>query len=410
MGYTQPFENGRFGSFQKEASVEKVLVVVVMAALVLFGLSSPVDPVRYLGATSIPTDEWTFGTMPVGGISGLAYDPATDLTYAVSDDRGETGTPGRLYTLKIAVDQRGIRRVQVVGVAFLDSDPKTPGIQPYAPKSIDAEEVVLTPDGNLIISSERDLENRPWIREFAPDGSFLREIPLPEAFVPSPGRGTRTNFAFEGLGLTPAGDTLYVANEEALEQDGPLATVDHGTTVRILEYDLTTQTPSLRAEYAYVTEPIFASAKDGPSDNGVSAMAYVKNLWPEYDLLVLERAFATGVGNDVKLFGVKLAGADDVNDAASLPFPYAGKAASKTLLARLSALPGVSKIPLKPDNLESITVGPALSADRFTLFLASDNNFNPTQTNQFLALEVVPPPPPGATESRYHCKFCPTGD
>ncbi|MCX6096190.1 MAG: esterase-like activity of phytase family protein, partial [Candidatus Bipolaricaulota bacterium] len=311
--------------------MEKVLVVVVMAALVLFGLSSPVDPVRYLGATSIPTDEWTFGTMPVGGISGLAYDPATDLTYAVSDDRGETGTPGRLYTLKIAVDQRGIRRVQVVGVAFLDSDPKTPGIQPYAPKSIDAEEVVLTPDGNLIISSERDLENRPWIREFAPDGSFLREIPLPEAFVPSPGRGTRTNFAFEGLGLTPAGDTLYVANEEALEQDGPLATVDHGTTVRILEYDLTTQTPSLRAEYAYVTEPIFASAKDGPSDNGVSAMAYIKHLWPEYDLLVVERAFATGVGNDVKLFGVKLGGADDVKDAASLPFPYAGKTTSKTL-------------------------------------------------------------------------------
>ncbi|MCX6095276.1 MAG: esterase-like activity of phytase family protein, partial [Candidatus Bipolaricaulota bacterium] len=125
---------------------------------------------------------------------------------------------------------------------------------------------------------------------------------------------------------------------------------------------------------------------------------------------VVERAFATGVGNDVKLFGVKLGGADDVKDAASLPFPYAGKTTSKTLLARLSALPGVSRISLKPDNLESITVGPTLSADRFTLLLASDNNFNATQTNQFLALEVVPPPPPGSTESRYHCKFCPTGD
>lgn len=369
----------------------QVFAVAVVVALALTGFLPPsAGPLRYLGSTSIPTGEWTFGTMPVGGISGLAYDPATGVTYAVSDDRGETGTPGRLYTLKMTVDPRGVHGVQVLGVTFLDSDLRTPGVQPYAPKAIDAEEVVLTPDGNLIVSSERDLENRPWIREFAPDGVLLREIPLPEAFLPAEGRGVRTNLAFEGMALTPAGDTLYVATEQALEQDGPISTVEHGTTVRILEYDLQTQTPSLRREYAYVTEPIFTSPVDTYADNGVSALLYVKHVWPDYDLLVVERAFATGVGNDVKIFGVKLAGSDDVKDAAALPFPYAGRAVSKVLLARLSALPGVSPIALKPDNLESITLGPKFPSGRWSVLLASDNNFSAEQKNQFVAFQIVP--------------------
>lgn len=369
----------------------QVFAVAVVVALALTGLLPPsAGPLRYLGSTSIPTGEWTFGTMPVGGISGLAYDPATGVTYAVSDDRGETGTPGRLYTLKMIVDPRGVHDVQVLGVAFLDSDPRTPGVQPYAPKAIDAEEVVLTPDGNLIVSSERDLENRPWIREFAPDGVLLREIAVPEAFLPAEGRGVRTNLAFEGMALTPAGDTLYVATEQALEQDGPISTVEHGTTVRILEYDLQTQTPSLRREYAYVTEPIFTSPVDTYADNGVSALLYVKHVWPDYDLLVVERAFATGVGNDVTIFGVKLAGSDDVKDAVALPFPYAGRAVSKVLLARLSALPGVSPIALKPDNLESITLGPKLPSGRWSVLLASDNNFSAEQKNQFVAFQIVP--------------------
>ncbi len=373
-----------------------ILALIIVAGLVALGFSSPGGPVVYLGSTAIPTDQWTFGTMPVGGLSGLAYDPATDLYYAVSDDRGDTGTPGRLYTLKIAVDRAGIRRVQAVGVTFLDSDASTPGIQPYAPKSIDAEEVVLTPKGTLIISSERDQENRPWIREFALDGSLLREIPLPEAFQPAPGQGTRTNLAIEGLALSPAGDTLYAVNEEALEQDGPIATVDHGTIVRIVDYDMTTQTPSIRAQYAYVTEPIFTSPKDGAGDNGVSAMFYAKAIWPGYDLFVVERAFSSGVGNDVKIYGVRLRGADDVKDVVALSSPFTGKPASKTLLARFSSLPGASSFSLKPDNLEAITAGPKLSSGKQTLILASDNNFSTDQTNQFVAIEIVPPSQSGA--------------
>ncbi|MGQ9733605.1 MAG: esterase-like activity of phytase family protein [Candidatus Bipolaricaulia bacterium] len=345
---------------------------------------------RFIGAYAIPTGEWTFGTMPVGGLSGLTYDPARDLYYAVSDDRGETGTPGRLYTLRIALESRGIRAVWACCVTFLDSDGATPGIQPYPAKAIDAEEVVLTPRETLLIASERDQEDRPWIREFGLDGALLREIPLPEEFQPSKGKGVRRNLAIEGLALSPDGRSLFAANEQALAQDGPLATVERGTIVRLVQYDLSGEIPRIVAEYPYLTEPIFAPPQDGYADNGVSAILYVKHLFPRYDLFVLERAFSEGIGNDIKLFGVRLAGADNVKDLEALPQPFTGKAVEKQLLLRLSALREFSDLPIRPDNIEAIALGPRLPNGHYALILASDNNFNPEQVNLFLALELVP--------------------
>lgn len=375
----------------------KPVLVVALLALGLLILGLALAPelgrgprLRLIGAYTIPTEEWTFEAVPVGGLSGLAYDRARDVYYAVSDDRGETGPAGRAYTLKIALSARGIEAVRVLTTTLLDSDLAAPGVQPYPEKGIDAEEVILTPQGTLIIASERDQENRPWLREFALDGSLLREIPLPEKFIPAEGRGVRRNLAFEGLALSPDGQSLFVANEQALAQDGPLATVEQGTIVRIIQYDLSGQTPKVVAEYPYLTGPIFAQPKDGYADNGVSAMLYVKHILPRYDLLVVERAFAAGVGNDIKLFAVRLEGADDVKDLEALPQPFTGRAAEKWLLLRLSAIKGLSDLPIEPDNIEAITFGPRLPNGHYALVLASDNNFSPEQVNLFLALELVP--------------------
>lgn len=358
-----------------------------MLALILI----PHGPsLRFMGAYTIPTDEWAFGTMPAGGISGLAYDRGKDLYFAVSDDRGETGTAGRLYALRIALDNRGIHAVQACCVTFLDSDAAVPGIQPYPVKGLDAEEVVLTPDGTLFIASERDAEGRPWIREFALDGALLREIPLPEKFLPSEGAGVRSNLAFEGLALTPDGQTLFVINEQALAQDGPLSTVDQGTTVRIIQYDLSGQAPRVVAEYPYLTEPIFAAPQGAYADNGVSAALYIKHILPQYDLLVVERAFSEGIGNDIKLFGVRLNGADNVKDLAALPFPFSGRPVQKSLLLRISAIERLSGVPLRPDNIEALALGPRLRNGHYTLILASDNNFNKDQVNLFAAFELLP--------------------
>jgi hypothetical protein len=368
-------------------------VLGMLAVLWACGAVGLAAEIRFLGELTIPTGLWAYQDMPVGEISGLAYSPDLGLYYAINDNRGrdpEEGVAGRLYTLNISVGPNGISGVKVQGMILLDSDPAAPGVQPYGPGEVDAEEVVLTPDGRLIVSSERDLENRPWIRIFSPEGEMLGEIPVPEKFMPGEDVGVRRNLAFEAMAITPDGKTLFVATEQALAQDGPICTTDHGTTVRIIQYDLAGETPTVVAEYAYVTEPIFASPLDTYADNGVTAMLYIKPILPEYDLLVVERAYVSGVGNDIKVFGVVLAGAEDVKDLPALPFPFTGSAVEKTLLLRISAIPEYSDIPVEPDNTEAICLGPILPSGNPSLILASDNNYNPYQRNLFLAFEIVP--------------------
>ena len=273
----------------------KILVGIGMAMVLLYWLLAPIgrSPLAYLGAYEIPTADWVHAGIPVGELSGLAFDPVLNLFFAVSDDRGDTGPPGRLYSLDIRVDRDGIHGVDVFEAMLLDSDTQSGGVQPYEVGDIDAEEVVFTPDRYLIVSSERDRQDRPWIRVFNETANLLKEIPIPGKFIPAEGRGVRENLSFEAMTLTPDGRTLYVANEQALVQDGPTATVDHGTTIRLVKVDLSLQTPSVVAEYPYVIESIFAAPQDTYADNGVTALLYAKPVLPKYDLLVLERATRT---------------------------------------------------------------------------------------------------------------------
>lgn len=355
-------------------------------------------PLRLLGQFTFESRR-TFGDTTVGGLSGLAYDAKRGVYYAVSDDRGELQAP-RFYTLEIDVDASGIRDVRVVGVTFLDSDQATPGVQPYARGDSDLEDIELLADDTLLIASERDRENKPWIRRFALDGSLLGELPMPTAFVPvaetGPDgrprtvRGVRTNQAIEGMALPPSQDTLYLVNEEALAQDGPVSTAENGTLVRIVRMDLSAKAPHPTAEYVYPVEPVFAVSTDPnvPADNGVSAMLWAHEVLPAYDLLLLERAFAAGAGNDVNIYGVSLGDATDVRDVDALPSPFTGQLARKTLLANVTAA-GV-----KPDNLEALALGPVLPNGHQTLLVMSDDNFSALgspQVNQFVLFEIVPP-------------------
>jgi hypothetical protein len=132
----------------------KPILAVVLLALGLLALGLALASglgqrprLELIGAYTIPTEEWTFEAVPVGGLSGLAYDRTKDVYYAVSDDRGETGPAGRFYTLRVALAERGIEAIQVLATTLLDSDLATTGVQPYPEKGIDAEEVVLTPKG-----------------------------------------------------------------------------------------------------------------------------------------------------------------------------------------------------------------------------------------------------------------------
>jgi hypothetical protein len=93
------------------------------------------------------------------------------------------------------------------------------------------------------------------------------------------------------------------------------------------------------------------------------------------------------VGNTVVLYETTTQGATDVWDLQALNQPY--DPMSKALVADLESDLGVV-----PDNVEGMIFGPALPDGRLPLILVSDNNYNPTQTTQFIALavELVPAP------------------
>jgi len=374
-------------------------LAIAVGLVVLLGLGMwwlwPVDggeergPFEFLGAFEIPTAEWRYGEMAVGGISGLAYDAERGLYYAVSDSRGEQGTPGKLFTLMIDVSDDGIETVSVRDVLLLDRAASEPGVQPYRNEEIDAEEVVLDADGSLFVSSERDAEERPWIRRFSADGEWIAGMQLPAQFDVSSEHGVRSNLGIEAMCLTGDGTALYAANEQALVQDGPLATVEEGTRVRLLRFSLAEQTPSAVVQYVYETEPIFAAPADGGfADNGVVAMVDGAGIDPAYDLIVMERAYVAGVGNHIALFGVTIGEATDVGDRDALGAPPAVEPVTKTRLLTLSADPRLSDLDIAPDNMEAMCLGPLLEDGERVLLLASDNNFSNSQRNLFLAFAV----------------------
>ena len=354
------------------------------------------QPLRFLGELDIPDKAVEIDGTTVGGLSGLTYDARRGVYYVICDDRGDFGPP-RFYTVRIALSTDGIRDVQFVGTTLLDSDAPTPGIQPYEQNDSDTEEILLLPDDTLLISSERDRQNRPWLRRFALDGSLLEDWPIPDVFQPDSmpdaqgrnvqTRGVRSNLGFEGVTLAPDEGALYVMNEEALAQDGPIASPAAGTNDRLLRYGLSSGSPVPGRQQVYRTDPIFATPMppDQFADNGVSALMFIRHLLPEYDFLAMERSFVTGVGNDVNIYGVRTAGATDVSGMASLPVPFNGATVSKTLLVNMAVL-GITA-----DNLEGIAQGPRLADGRIALLVISDDNFSDTQINQFLLFSVAAP-------------------
>ena len=88
--------------------------------------------------------------------------------------------------------------------------------------------------------------------------------------------------------------------------------------------------------------------------------------------------------NLVRLFLTDCSAADDVSKYQELKkgrFVTCGK----RLLADLSAIIGDGV-----DNIEGITIGPAVSKKGYLLVLVSDNNFSHTQKTQFLFFHYLP--------------------
>jgi hypothetical protein len=347
--------------------------VIILAFVVMFSFAAFAMDLNYLGSFEPPNEGWAFDGVNVGEISGLSFSDVGTF-FAIGDDRGEnTDPPGVLYELEINLNETGIHGVDVVSVIHLE----TPDGQPYEINAIDGEDVLWTPNG-FIVCSERDMDNNPWVRIFSLNGKFLSEIPIPEKFIPlfdgeKQVRGVRKNLSFEASAITPDYATLFVMNEQALVQDGGVSTPESGTAVRLLKYDLSGDSAVLIGEFIYITEPMFGTPPEGKSgDNGVPGMVYVGHLTTEFDLIVMERSYVPGQGNQIGLFGVNLT------------------TGAKVQLLIISDNPELTDVSFDPDNMEAIAIGPRLPNGNYTLIIASDNNFNPKyQRNVFAAFEIV---------------------
>ena len=352
-----------------------------------------VSEIEFLGEVIFPTG-FIFDETEVGGLSGLTYDPESNIYYAISDDR----TDARFYTLNIDLSDGTLEDGDI---AFTNVTPLLDASgNPFPALSLDPEGLTLTSDGTLYISSEGDVNRlfAPFINEFSLDGQQLSELPISAKFLPQADQssGIRNNLAFESLTLSPDGQFLYTATENALFQDGPNATVDGGSLARIVQYDLSTG--AAVGEFVYEVEavPEVPIPADAFNTNGLVELLATDN---NGSFLALERAFSVGQGNTVKLFEIRSQGALDVIDTFDLfreveleddddtlpPGPFEiDPAVTKKELLDIEADLGIA-----PDNLEALAFGPVLPDGRQTLIIASDNNFNPNgQFTQFLAFAV----------------------
>ncbi|KQP49796.1 esterase-like activity of phytase family protein [Pseudorhodoferax sp. Leaf274] len=334
---------------------------------------------RLIGETRLP-HRMRFQDTTVGGLSGLDYDPARDLWYAVSDER----TAPRFYTLRLPVTADRVGPAELLGVQRL-----LPNDRPD-PESIRWNAAT----GTLLWSGEGDVARGqpPTLRESSTDGRTLRSFVLPPHFAVDPAghSGPRDNLGFEGLALTPDGRGAWAAMENALHQDGPIPRVGAvGGPCRFTLFDLASG--QAIGQRAYVPEAI-PQAPRSPltyADNGVSEILMLD----AQRMLVLERAYMAGVGNALRLYRVDLASG---SDTLALPALEAGRFTPlrKTLVADLAAYlgPGLAKL----DNTECMAWGPTLPAAdgrpaQRTLVLLSDDNFNPAQVTQFVAFALTEP-------------------
>lgn len=329
----------------------------------------------YLGEFKIPTGQMENG-IEFGGISGLDFDAASGHYIAISDDRSEKA-PARFYELDIDVSAAGLKGVSVLKTVTL----KDKNGEAFAAKTVDPESVRVGKDG-IYWSSEGDGKALlpPFVRVAATDGAFVREFKLPEGFAPTADKSTgiRDNLAFEDMTFLPSGD-LLVGLESALYQDGPATTLTAGSLSRIIRYDAVSGEP--KAQYVYPVSPIpqAAAKPDGANDYGLSEMLALD----DRHVLAVERGYAQGFGNSVRVMMMDIGDATDVSGVASLAKPE-----GRIVPARKSQILDLRAIGLAPDNVEAMAIGKTKDGTD-VLILAADNNFNPSQTSQFFAFKVL---------------------
>ena len=359
-----------------------VVCILMSATVAIFvGMSAQsfaVTQIDFIGRAIFPTGSPFQGT-EIGGLSGITYDADKQVYYTISDDRSSKAS-ARFYSLKIDLQSDKVEKEKIAFTAvttLLDENGKS-----FPELSLDPEGIAFT-GNSVFVSSEGDVDRQinPFIKEFSLDGKLLKTLPIPDLFLPDDKgtKGIRNNLAFESLTLTPDRQYLFTATENALLQDGAVASLATGSPCRILRYDAVGG--NLERSFVYITEPLPAGANPAGkfTTNGLVDLLAID----ENRLISLERGFSLETGTVVKLFEISLEKVDRIEGLESLKTRLGEVSpAQKRLLLNLETL----KVPL--DNIEGLTLGPVLGDGNRALILVSDNNFSPLQETQILGFKI----------------------
>ncbi|MBF2026416.1 MAG: choice-of-anchor I family protein [Oscillatoriales cyanobacterium C42_A2020_001] len=244
---------------------------------------------------------------------GLKREDGTPLTGLPNVQAGATGTA---YTDEVPVDVFG---------KPLSNDPL----------GGDFEGIVVAPDGTFWLSDEY----RPAIYQFDRNGTLIdRFIPagVPTATgefgtpaLPAVYAQRRTNRGFEALALE--GTKLYAFIQSAIDNpDNPGDTTSRNSrNLRILEFDIVTQT--VTGEYLYILDSISGSG-NARTDKIGDAVSLGNGKF-----LVVERDDRSGSDANKLIYEINLAGATNISNPANLTGIPAGKTLEQLTVAELSA-------------------------------------------------------------------------
>ena len=343
--------------------------------------SFPEMSLEFLGEYELP--KTNFEGSPVGGLSGITYDPKGISTvtskayrfYALSDDPSENGE-ARFYSLRLDLtssDPANIRLKKADGETFSWG-------------SINPEGIALSPRNSVFVASEgvTHADIPPFVGEFdLKTGKLLGNLPIPKRYIPDASdekqqQGVQENLGFESLSIDPETFSpggldpfrLFAATEAPLMQD---LDPEQASKLRFLHYVIVDKTPQLVSENLYNLDQVPMTIL-----NGLTELVTVGG----GQFLSLERSFGLS-GYSARIYQVAVGAATDTSRIQSFKGPVTMvEPVKKKLLLDLSEL----GIPLY--NLEGMTLGPQLPDGSKSVVLVSDDNFDEAQKTQFILLRL----------------------
>jgi hypothetical protein len=328
----------------------------------------------------------------VGGLSGIFFKAST--LFAVSDDRGQNNEP-RVYSFKLLgnILTAGMNmnstskpnaplseadlnfKVSPASLIFLKDNSK----QAKKRIQIDAEGLVPFESGWLV-SSEGNYNSvprrSPSLIYFDSSGQFIREIHWPEQFTPNPTgkqkKGLRSNYAFEGLSVSPDQKYLFAIHEAPLIQHNLSWKAGDPGEVHLLRFRIRAGAENIEIDkdISYKVD----GYKKGEGKILASGVSEILALDTD-KVLILERATSFGtldfLRHDVKIYEISFA-----------------QPAEKRLVLDLSEIKKLLKTTKDLDNFEGMALGPIIN-NQPTLLMVSDDNFNPLEKTIWLLFKLV---------------------